>query len=94
MDWAVALLAFTILTLSPLILAAAFAPCFKAAHAKEARERADFDAFAARVGPRINPDRVSHLYYRLSPQGRDFIQNAREFAETEKGLSSRVVKWK
>jgi hypothetical protein len=60
----------------------------------EAAERAAYESFAARVGSRINPDRVSHLYYRLSPAGRDFIQNAKDFEETERGLASRVVKWR
>jgi hypothetical protein len=87
------LLAFSLLACLLLCLAALFILLDEAA-TKHTAERAAFEAFAARVGPGINPDRVSHLYYRLSPQGRDFIQNARDFAETEKGLASRVVKWK
>jgi hypothetical protein len=57
-------------------------------------EHAAFEAFAARVGSGVNPDRIVHLYNKLSQQGRDFIKNRKDFEETERGLASRVVKWR
>lgn len=64
----------------------------KAALIRAQADAAAYDAFAARVGTTINPDRVFHLYHRLTQPGRDFIQNAKDFEETEKGLSSLIVK--
>ena len=64
----------------------------KAALIRAQADAAAYDAFAARVGTSISPDRIFHMYHRLKQPGLDFIQNAKDFEETEKGLQSLIVK--